>query len=167
MSFHQLSTVLQGATRGVPADFINPVAGQLNDVYLIAHAVDGLAPGAYVLHRDPWGLELLKKGEFRKITGRLGLEQDLPADCSAAVFFLADLSRILGGLGNRGYRVAQLEAGIIGGRLYLASYAQRLGATGLTFYDDEVTEFFSPHAAGKSAVFLVALGHSERVRQFA
>jgi hypothetical protein len=60
-----------------------------------------------------------------------------------------------------------LEAGIIGGRLYLAAYAQRLGATGLTFYDDEVTEFFSPHAAGKSAIFLVALGHSERFRRFA
>ena len=36
----------------------------------------------------------------------------------------------------------------------------RFGATGLTFYDDEVTRFFSPHAEGKSAIFLVALGKS-------
>ena len=47
---------------------------------------------------------------------------------------------------NRGYRAAQLEGGITGGRLYLAAYAQRFGATGLTFFDDEVTEFLSPHA---------------------
>jgi len=48
--------------------------------------------------------------------------------------------------------------------LYLASYALRLGATGLTFYDDDVTDFFSPHAAGKSAMFLVAVGHSVKRR---
>ena len=56
----------------------------------------------------------------------------------------------------------QLEGGITGGRMYLASYAQRFGASGLTFLDDEVIEFFSPHAAGKSVMFLVALGHSRR-----
>ena len=36
------------------------------------------------------------------------------------------------------------------------------GATGLTFYDDEVTNFFSPHAEGKSAIFLVAVGKSAK-----
>ena len=70
--------------------------------------------------------------------------------------------RILQRFGNRGYRAAQLEAGIIGGKLYLSAYAQRLGATGLTFYDDEVTAFFSPHAAGKSVMFLTALGRSAK-----
>jgi hypothetical protein len=39
--------------------------------------------------------------------------------------------RILG----TNYRAVQLEAGAIGGRMYLAAYAQRLGATGLTFFD--------------------------------
>ena len=54
------------------------------------------------------------------------------------------------------------RGGITGGRLYLAAYAQGFGATGLTFYDDEVTAFFSPHAAGKSVMFLVALGYADR-----
>jgi nitroreductase len=74
------------------------------------------------------------------------------------VFFLADLQPILERFGNRGYRATQLEAGIVGGKFYLASYALGLGASGLTFYDDDVTAFFSPHAEGKSAIFLVALG---------
>ena len=47
--------------------------------------------------------------------------------------------------------------------MYLGAYAQRLGATGLTFFDDDVTEFFSPHAANKSAIFLVAIGHSATI----
>ncbi len=28
--------------------------------------------------------------------------------------------------------------------------------------DDDVTDFFSPHAAGKSIMFLVALGYPDR-----
>ena len=49
---------------------------------------------------------------------------------------LADLERILPGLGNRGYRVANLEAGVVGGRLYLGAYARGFGATGLTAITD-------------------------------
>jgi hypothetical protein len=49
---------------------------------------------------------------------------------------------------------------LIGGRLYLGAYAQRFGASGLTFYDRAVVDFFSPHAAGKDAIFVTALGRS-------
>jgi SagB-type dehydrogenase family enzyme len=158
----QLSTVLDRATRGVPADFLDPQGTQLNDLYLIIHAVEGLPPGAYVFHRSRGVLECLKQGNFRADAGYLGLEQELPADAAVDIFFLADLRPILQRFGNRGYRAVQLEAGILGGKLYLAAYAQRLGATGLTFFDDDVTSFFSPHAEGKSAIFLVALGHSAK-----
>src|SRR5213083_1894860 len=106
VSFSQLSTTLFRATRGVPADFLDPHGAQLNDVYVVAHAVDGLKPGAYFLRRTERALERLKEGNFRKQTGYVGLEQDLPADCSAAVFFLADLHAILERFGNRGYRAA-------------------------------------------------------------
>ena len=165
ISFAQLSTMLQRATRGVPADFLisdktDATLPQLNDLYLIVHAVEGLEPGAYFFRRDAQVLECLKRGDFRNEAGYLGLEQQLPADAAVDIFFLADLRPVFNRLGNRGYRAVQLEAGIVGGRLYLAAYTQRLGATGLTFYDDDVTRFFSPHAEGKSAIFLVAVGHS-------
>jgi SagB-type dehydrogenase family enzyme len=165
--FEQLSTMLVRATQGIAADFLDPghdpagsrlPASRLNDLYVIANAVEGLASGAYYLRRDRPALELLKQGEFRAEAGYLGLEQELPADAAAAIFFLADLQAIFERFGNRGYRAAQIEAGIIGGKLYLAAYAQKIGATGLTFFDDDVTSFFSPHAAGKSAIFLVAVG---------
>jgi SagB-type dehydrogenase family enzyme len=154
----QLSTILDRATRGLPADFLEPFGGQLNDLYLIVHSVQGLKPGAYFFHRKRNTLELLNEGEFRAEAHHLGLEQDLPADACVDIFFLADLNRILERYGNRGYRAVQLEAGAIGGRMYLAAYAQHLGATGLTFFDDDVTNFFSPHAKGKSAIFLLAIG---------
>ena len=158
----QLSTLLDRANRGIPADFLAPMGSQLNQLYLIVHAVEGLDSGAYVFHRDRGTLECLKQGNFRTQAGYLGLEQELPADAAVAIFFLADLRPIFEQLGNRGYRAVQLEAGILGGKLYLGAYAQRLGATGLTFYDDDVIRFFSPHAEGKSAIFLVAVGNRAR-----
>jgi len=158
ITFAQLSTVLEGATRGIDADFLAAAGSPLNEIYLIVHAVEGLAPGTYVFRHHERALELLREGDFRREAGHLGLDQDIPADCSVNVYFLTDLGKVLARFGNRGYRAAQLEAAITGGKIYLAAYAQRLGASGLTFYDDEVTDFFSPDAAGKSVMFLVALG---------
>jgi SagB-type dehydrogenase family enzyme len=158
----QLSTILDRATRGVPADFLEPQGVLLNELYVIVNAVEGIDPGAYVFHRDRRALECLKTGNFRAEAGHLGLDQHLPADAAVNIFFLVDLQQILAHFGNRGYRAAQLEAGILSGKLYLAAYAQRVSATGLTFYDDEVIQFFSPHAQSKSVMMLVAIGKNAK-----
>ena len=158
ISFGQLSTMFDRALGAVPADFLEPGGGSLSDIYLIVNAVEGLQSGTYVLQREERALELLKAGNFRDQAGFLALEQELGADASVNVYFLADLEPILMRFGNRGYRAAQLAAATTAGKLYLAAYALGLGATGLTFYDDHVTEFFSPHSAGKSVMFLVTLG---------
>jgi len=161
-NFAHLSTILSRSTEGIPADFRAENRDHLNDLYLIVHAVDGLRPGAYFYSVERRRLEGLKYGDFRRQAAFLALDQALAGDAAVAVFFLADLNRWMGWFGNRGYRAVQLEAGILGGKMYLAAYALGLGATGLTFYDDEVVDFFSPHAAGSGAIFLVALGHPAR-----
>jgi SagB-type dehydrogenase family enzyme len=163
IAFAELSAVLRGATRSFPADFAAP-GTPLCELYLIAHAVDGLASGTYWFDRTRDGLVLLETGLFRREAGFLALGQALAADAAVDLFWLADLGAAFTRFGNRGYRAAQLEGGIEGGKAYLATYALRLGATGLTFFDDDVTAFFGPHAAGKGVMFLVALGHPLRRR---
>jgi SagB-type dehydrogenase family enzyme len=160
----ELSTILRTSTRGFDADFLKGPESSLLDIYLIVNAVEGVPSGAYYYHPDEDCLELLKEGAFRNTAGFLCLEQTLAADASAVVFLLSDLQAVLQRYGNRGYRIAQLEAGTVGGRMYLAAYSLGLGATGLTFYDDEVTTFFEPHAQGKDAIFVVALGRAAKVR---
>lgn len=135
----------------------------LGDFYVIANDVTGLPSGAY-LQADS-GLTLLRSGDFRSRAGDLDLGQPLAADAAVNVYVLTDLERVLERYGDRGYRLAALEGGLLGGRLYLAAYAHHLGATGLTFHDDEVIEFFSPHAAGKSVMFLIAIGVGAKRRQ--
>lgn len=162
MSFAQLSAILSAATTGLPADFLGQNSGSLLDIYLIVHAVAGLPAGSYVFAPQARALELLTAGSYRDAAGHLCFEQALGADASVVVFFLADLTDVLQRFGNRGYRAVQLEAGAVGGKMYLGTGALGLGASGLTFYDDEVTAFFAPHAAGKSPIFVVALGHTAR-----
>ncbi len=149
----ELATIMAASSDHPQADF-----PALTDTYLIVNAAEGLEPGAYYYNRDSRAFELLKAGNFRGEAGYLCLEQPLGMDCSALVVYMADLERALTAFGNRGYGDAHLEAGILGGRAYLAAYSLGRGATGLTFYDDDTTKFFEPHAAGKSPLLMVALG---------
>ena len=125
------------------------------DPYLIVNAVEGLAPGAYVYHRGGNTLELLEQGDFRREAAYLDLGQPLAGDAAFNAYWLVNLDA----LDDRAYRAAQLFAAIEAGQLYLSAYGESLGATGLTFFDDDVTRFFSPHAQGKAVLFLTAVGH--------
>jgi SagB-type dehydrogenase family enzyme len=154
----ELSTTLHYATRGFDGDF---PAG-LCAIYLIINAVDSVAPGAYRYWPSDNALELVRAGDFRAKSAYLCLEQPLGGDAAAVIYFLAPLSRIVAAFGNRGYRLANLEAGLVGGRAYLAAYAQGFGASGLTFYDADVVGFFGAAGEPLDAIFVTALGRSVR-----
>jgi SagB-type dehydrogenase family enzyme len=158
MPFADLSAIIDRATRGVTTDFLRPDTAPVNDLYAIVNRVEGLPPGAYFYRRQDRAMELLKPGDFSAKAAYLVLDQELGGDACVTFFFMTDLKPVLDEYGNRGYRAAQMEAGVIGGKIYLASYALKRGATGLTFFDDDVTEFFSPHAAGKSCMLVVSVG---------
>ena len=85
ITVEQLATILNCATSGIDADFVNH--GILSDLYIIANAVDGLDSGSYYYVREKNSLELLRKGNFRNTSGNLGLNQDLPYDASVTIFF--------------------------------------------------------------------------------
>ncbi len=157
IGFAELSMVLRTSTRGIPFDFLK-VGDSLLETYLIANAVEALPSGAYFFNRKDDSLEQLKSGQFRKLSAYLCLEQPLFADASAVIFLMTDLGKVLTRYGNRGYRAAQFEGGVVLGKLYLSAYAVRIGASGTTFYDDAVTKFFSPHAEGKSTMVAAGIG---------
>jgi SagB-type dehydrogenase family enzyme len=163
ISFTQLSNILYYSTRGVQLDFLEGKSHDDNskstiDIYFIANDVEGLNIGAYFFDRYNNSLGLLKSTVSRDVSGYLCLGQSLFSDASVVFFLMTDLNKILDTLGNRGYRASQFEAGVIAGRIYLAAYAQKIGASGSTFFDDVVSEFFSPHAADKSTMIAVGVG---------
>jgi hypothetical protein len=132
------------AARPVPADF----AGEghtLLEHFLAVHAVRGLAPG---IHRwVPGGLERIEPGTFRREAAHLCLDQPLGGDCAFDAFHCAAIGDVIERSGARGYRSALLEAGTAMGRLQLAAYTLGHGASGTTFYDDEVSAFLRTEAS--------------------
>jgi hypothetical protein len=105
--------------------------------FVAPHAVAGLDPAP------------------RDITQHLCYDQPLGGDSAYTVFHSTELDEVLDRLGPRGYRAATFEAGLAAGRLQLAAFSIGLGATGLTFYDDEVREVFETTA---SCLLVTAVG---------
>jgi nitroreductase len=121
-------------------------------------AVDGIDRGAYRFDPDD-GLVLIRDGVTREEIARLCLDQPLAGEAAAVVALTVDLDAVLETLDERGYRAAQLAAGMALGRASLAAYAQGLGATGLTFYDDELRDALG---TDREPLACVALGIDAR-----
>lgn len=133
---------MAAATRETPFD---ASAGTLLSHFVSIHGVADRGPGGY--RWTGTDLDLVASSpSMREISARLCLGQELGGSSAYTVFHLADLDQILGHLGSRGYRAAQLEAGIVSERLALCSFTMGLGATGLTFFDDAVSVFFETTA---------------------
>ncbi len=137
-----------------------------NDLYVIANAVDGLSEGIYRYRSSLRLLEQVSACETRELSEHLDLDQPLGGDAAANLYFIADMPAVVSRWGARGYRTAHLDASIRAGRVYLAAYALGLGATGLTFYDDEVVEALGA-GPGSAVTFLVAVGVPWRNRSTA
>ena len=144
----ELSALLSWSEARVPADAPRVV----RQVVTVA-AVEGLEPGIYDAR-----LELLRRheeGELRRRAGFAAMEQDHPRLAAANVFQVAGLEAVVARLGERGYRWAQLEAGIRAGRLQVGAFMRGWGAAASTFYDEEVSGLLDTDDA---PLLMVALG---------
>jgi nitroreductase len=109
--------------------------------FIAVNAVDGLEPGLY---RSRSLDAALRPGDLRDELFQVGAEQDLPRDAAFVVIAAVDADR----LDDRAYREAQLDAGLVSGRLHLAAFALGLGATGMTFIDSEIPALLREPLAG-------------------
>ena len=128
---------------------------------LFVHRVDGVAPGLYLLVREPRALERLKvalgrdfawtksdedlpfyllaAGDGRAVAQRLSCDQDIASDGCFSLGMIADFDRSLTEYGPSFYRHLFWESGLVGQVLYLEAAAAGVRATGIgCFYDDAV-----------------------------
>ncbi len=115
--------------------------GTATPQFVAVHAVDGVAPGLY---RWPEMDTPVRAGNLRKELLRACWDADLGRDAAFVVVSVVDLATI----DDRGYREAQLDAGIVEGRLHLAAYALGIGASGMSFLDDEIEPLLGAPYAG-------------------
>jgi SagB-type dehydrogenase family enzyme len=148
VSQEKLDWPLAVATRHVPGDLGADEHTHVTP-YVAVHAVDETDAGAYRYHDS----QLTPVGEAsRQRTAELCLGQPLGGDAAYTVFLTADVERLVATAGDRAYRSAQLEAGVVAERLQLAAFIAAVGATGITFFDEDVRAFFGTEAWPMMAV---------------
>jgi nitroreductase len=144
----ELAELLAWSEAPIPAD-----APRVVRQLVTVAAVEGLEPGIYDA-----SLTLIQprdEQELREQSGFAAMEQDHPKLAAANVWQVADLDAVVEQLGERGYRWAQLEAGIRAGRLQIGAFMRGWGAAASTFYDNEVSKLLDTDAA---PLLMVALG---------
>jgi len=124
------------ASRGLPESLLRTsLAAALRGIsaphFVVVHAVDGLEPGVY---RSSDLSAPVCAGALRDVLYRVALEQGLARDAAFVVIATTDVNT----LDDRGYRDAQLSAGLVEGRLHLLAYALGASASGMTFLDSDV-----------------------------
>ncbi len=135
---------------------------------LFVHRVDGLAPGLYVLARDPakvgklqgamhdqfaWTdppgcppdlpLYLLEEGNAQRLATQVSCFQEIAGDSAFSLGMIAEFQDALFEHGPWFYRRLFWETGVIGQILYLEAEAAGVRATGIgCFFDDQVHQAF-------------------------
>ncbi|MEK7797265.1 MAG: SagB/ThcOx family dehydrogenase [Nitrospirota bacterium] len=135
---------------------------------LFVHRVEGLAPGLYVLVRDPakadklrkamheqftWTappdcpaglpLYLLEEGNAQRLATQVSCFQEIAGDGAFSLGMIADYQASLFAHGPWFYRRLFWETGVIGQVLYLEAEAAGVRATGIgCFFDDPVHQAF-------------------------
>jgi hypothetical protein len=109
--------------------------------FIAVHAVETLAPGLY---RWPDLRHPLRAGSLRDEVFLVCFDQELCRDACFVAMAAIDLAD----LDDCGYREAQIDAGIVEGRLHLAAFALGFGASGMTILDSELEHLLGEPLAG-------------------
>jgi nitroreductase len=144
----ELAELLAWSEAPIPAD-----APRVVRQLVTVAAVEGLEPGVYDAELNL--LQTRDEQELRQAIGFAAMEQDHPRDAAVNVFQLADVEAVVERLGDRGYRWAQLEAGIRAGRVQIGAFARGWGGAASTFFDDEVSRELG---TSDSPMLMVAVG---------
>jgi SagB-type dehydrogenase family enzyme len=157
ITFSQLATLLATTKQPLYADF---ASARFVHLYLYVHRVAGLAPGVYRYWPERAELEKIKEGDQRLVAAALSLGQDLAGNACLAFSMIGDLENAAHSYGDRGYRYVHFEAGAIGQRLYLASEALGLRATGIgAFFDEQVNRYLGLSPELGQVVYHFAIGY--------
>lgn len=158
---------------------------------LFVHRVNGIAPGLYMLVRDPakvdslrrathrqfaWTLPpgcpenlplfLLEEGDARQLAAQVSCRQEIAGDSAFSLGMIAEFEPSLRRYGPWFYRRLFWETGVIGQVLYLEAEASGVRATGIgCFFDDPVHQVLGFNdATFQSLYHFTTGGHVEDPR---
>lgn len=141
---------------------VPPVCTDAVRVGFLAAEHSEFAPGQYRIHRPSCSYHLVQPGSYMGESARVCLDQQWLSNAAAHFVFTADIESLNRNCGPRAYRYAQLQAGRLGQRIYVAAQAKGLGACGIgAFFDGEAANLLSL-PSGHALLYLVAVGPVQR-----
>lgn len=147
---HQLAAMLKDMAQA-------PLLSGALHADLVINRVQGIQPGIYRYLPGQHALQAVKLGDFAAQARNAALDQDVIGDAAVILLLSADRALALRH-GARGYRMAFLEAGMMGERWLLGAVARGLGACPVgAFYDDEAAQLVNA-PQGRWVLHLAALG---------
>jgi len=134
---------------------------QLSDAVradLVVNRVSGIKPGVYRYLPGSHALQPVRTGTFAQQARSAALSQDVIGDAAVVLILSAERAPMFAH-GARGYRMAFLEAGMMGQRWLLGATARRLAACPVgAFYDDEAAALVQANPQQRWVLHFAALG---------
>ncbi|MBU1627754.1 SagB/ThcOx family dehydrogenase [bacterium] len=162
ISKNDLSSLLFNSTFSPRSEFKIDTPGiepQFLDIYLLVNRVENIPQGIFKYQKQHNTLLPLKLGNFIDKSTYVSLEQDIVGKSGAVIILTANF-KIIDLLGDRGYRMIHLEAGIIGQNIYLSATSLGLGCTGIgAFYDDDINELLNFTGTEEKVIYELIVGH--------
>lgn len=131
------------------------------NIHVVALAVEGLVTGVHELDPETLSLTLRREGDFRGDLHALSLGQDIAADCAFALVYTADMQALVAAYGDRGYRYACMDCGLIGERIQLWAGHRELGSSGVGGYYDDLANELLDLPLSHGVLYLTVVGVPE------
>ncbi len=160
--FRNLLSLLSAALTG--GLVMGPPAGRYLSLGFVAGAIEGVAPGFYLLDPQTRQYALISPGQLSSPMAAVCLNQDWLKNAGVHFLFMLNPGQLDETCGPRGYRYAMIQAGFLGQLVYLGATALGLGACGIgAIYDDEAQTLLDLES-GCVLGYLVAAGIVKRTK---
>lgn len=124
----------------------------------VAGAIEGVAPGFYLLDPQARQYALVSPGKVSPLMAAVCLNQDWLKNAGVHFLFMLNPGHLDETCGPRGYRYAMIQAGFLGQLAYLGATALGLGACGIGAIYDAEAQTLLGLSGGTAMGYLVAVG---------
>ena len=133
--------------------------------FWFVHNVTGLAPGVWYYHANHDEFTAVRSADLR-FDAKYLFDQQYCGDASAICIMIADLANAMHCSGPDAYRLAHLEAGVAGARLYIACTALDLQCCAAgSFNDIELAQSLDLTGSDWQCIYAFAVGGHHRPNQ--
>ncbi|MCM3584811.1 SagB family peptide dehydrogenase [Mesobacillus maritimus] len=159
----QLSTLLKELYSFSYQNDLDDTQGQIEtrvSLFGSLYQVEGIPNGAYSYDNGTHGIRRITEGDYREfLQSGLTMPNVNLYQVPLCMHLVGDVEHLKESLGYRGYRIQQMEAGILVQRLLLVAGALGMGGHPLLGFDStQCDELYRIHSKGKTSLIQIPVG---------